>query len=649
MTEPAPLLQRVGLHYLRRSSTRQEDSLTSQLAWSLRQSNALGIESRASLEVLDRAVTRGAHHEGDIYWDDATGTDLERPGLRAFLERVERDASVTDVFCWSRDRLSRSEKSFSAIENEDLILSSGKTLHLYGEPPVTPPEFVESRFQDDIKRFIDYQQASEYIFKLAQSSTRGLSDNAARGFWNGGPHPYGFVRASHRLGDCNARLLRKGEIVRGGGVHTVVIPGKDSESQAKLRVVRLIHDLYFEGFGGIKAIANHLNAQGIPSPNAGETRNGVPVSGKWTASNVRSILEQVAYIGKYAWGRRKVGSKFRSDRNSRDGFRKTLVSERDRNGRTRKHVVRDVEEWGLVDPAFPYEPVVPPEVFFANLKRLAERGELGGQRGVRRRRDVTKYPLDVICGGCFMPMSGCPYDRKLVFKCSTYLNSGSTACDHNWVEVDVLVPFALEAIKRVVAQDENRGRLRQLVNDQFAERSQEATDESRALRACRAELDKLVESKKRVRRDIWGDDEDLAAEAKNRLRDLLAEIREAEQEIASLERQNRPAPETSVEEDVEATLALLDDLHLLLDRVPKDHLWDLFQALGVSVLVEFERVKVGRRNNIPVRATVHLGGEEAPKRTAIRRDPNPGLSATRADPEPGQPTLCGKDGRGERI
>ena len=39
---------------------------------------------------------------------------------------------------------------------------------------------------------------------------------------------------------------------------------------------------------------------------------------------------------------------------------------------------------------------------------------------------------------------------------------------------------------------------------------------------------------------------------------------------------------------VDSTLVLLDDLHLLLDRVSKDRLWEVFQALGVSVHVDFE-------------------------------------------------------------
>ena len=594
---------------------------------------------------------RGIHHTGDIYWDDATGADLDRPGLKALLERALRDEEVTDVLCWSRDRLSRSESSFTAIENEELILSSGKTLHLFGEPPVVPPEVVESRFQHNIKRLIDYEQASEYLFKLAEAATRGLTNNSARGFWNGGPVPYAFVRASYRLGDPDPKLLAETEGIlkrKHTDIHVVALPGSDPESLEKLRVVKLIHQLYFDGFGGLKAIANHLNSLGIPSPNAGRTRGRRQVSGKWTISNVRSILEQVAYIGKYAWGRRKVGTKFRSDHNSPDGFRKTLMSERHRNGKSRKQVIRDVEEWQLVDPAFPYEPIVRPEVFFANLERLADRGELGGQRGVRRRRDVTKYPLDVICGGCFMPMSGCPYGPKLVYKCSTYLNSGCTECAHNWVEVDVLVPFVLEAIKGVVAHGANRDTLRQLVSDQYME-TEEAVGDSQRLDGLRVRLDQLMGTKQRVARDIWGEDADLASVAKERLRDLLVEIREAEQEIASLERAPSLGPETSLDEDVEATMALLDDLHLVLDRVPKDHLWDLFQALGISVLVEFERVKVGRRDNIPVRATVRLGGEGAPQRMAFRRDTSPGLTPTLADPEPGQETLCGKDGRGERI
>ena len=428
-----------------------------------------------------------------------------------------------------------------------------------------------------------------------------------------------------------------------------MIPGKDPASLERLRVVRLVHELYFQGFGGLKAIANFLNAKGIPSPNAGRTRRRKAVSGKWTISNVRAILEQVAYIGKYAWGRRKVGSKFRSDCDSPDGFRQTLVSERYADDKPKIQVVRDPEKWPLVDPAFPYEPIVEPEVFFANLRRLAERGEQGGQRGVRRRRDVTKYPLDVICGDCFMPMSGCPYGSRRVFKCSTYLNSGTTECSHNWVEVDVVVPFALEAIKQIVGAGNNRDRLRKVIEEQYAERRRSAADDPAELSALRQQLDQLKTSKKLVRRDIWCDDEDLASEAKERWHELKIEIRELKEKLCLLEQRTEAIPEASVAENVDSTLALLDDLHLLLHRVPKDRLWELFQALGVNVLVDFERVKVGRRDRIPVRATVRMGGEGAPSRMTVRREAIPGPTPIQADPAPGQETLCGKDGRGERI
>jgi DNA invertase Pin-like site-specific DNA recombinase len=649
MSTPTVDAERICLHYMRRSSRKQEESLTAQLDWSMRKAKSQGIPSSASQELLQDAQARGIHRAGDIYWDDTTGANLDRPGLTALLERVERDDRVTDVLCWSRDRLSRSERAYSAIENEDRILAAGKTLHFHDEQPIAPKVHVGSRTHDDLKKFIDYTQAGEYLFKLAEATSRGLSGNARKGFWNGGAPPYAFMRASYRLGDAEPRLLDADLTRRGEGVHTLVIPGTDPASLKRLAIVILIHDLYFKGFGGLKAIANHLNAKGVPSPSAGCTRLRRLVSGKWTISNVRAVLEQVAYIGKYAWGRRKVGSKYRSDSDSPDGFRQTLVSERYADDTPKIHVVRDPEQWQLVDPAFPYEPIIPPEVFFANLRRLAERGEQGGQRGVRRRRDVAKYPLDVICGDCFMPMSGCPYGPKLVFKCSTYLNSGNTECAHNWVEVDVVVPFALEAIKQIVGDGDNRDRLRKVIEERYAKRSRGAEGKPAEPSALRNRLDRLVGSKKLVRRDMWCDDEDLASEARERMHELKAEIRATEQELCLLKQRAEAIPEASLEEDVDSTLALLDDLHLLLDRVPKDRLSEVFQALGVSVLVDFERRKVGRRNIIPVRATVRMGGEGAPSRMTVRRDAIPGPTPTHVDPTPGQKTLCGKDGRGERI
>ena len=89
---------------------------------------------------------------------------------------------------------------------------------------------------------------------------------------------------------------------------------------------------------------------------------------------------------------------------------------------------------------------------------------------------------------------------------------------------------------------------------------------------------------------------------------------------------------------------------LAINVIRKHRLWEVFQALGVNVLVDFERKKVGRRNIIPVRATVRMGGEGAPSRMTVRRDAiPPGPTPTHVDPAPEQETLCGKDGRGERI
>ena len=650
MSTPDHAEKRIALHYLRRSTRKQEESLTSQLDWSLRDSEARGIASNASQALLKEAQARGVHHLGDIYWDDTTGANLDRPGLKALMERVERDSRPTDVYCWSRDRLSRSEKSYSAMESEDRIPLAGKTLHLKDEPLVVPREFVESHVHDDLKRLLDYSQASEYLFKLALSATRGMTGNARKGFWNGGPPPDGFVRASYRLGDTEPRLLDFDLSRHGEGVHTVVIPGTDPASLKRLGVVHLIHRLYFEGFGGLKAIANHLNAKRIPSANAGRTRRDKLVSGKWTSSNVRAVLEQVAYIGQYAWGRRKVGSKYRADSSSPDGFRQTRHSERFTDGTPKRHVVRDPEQWQLVDPAFPYEPVIKPETFFSNLRRLVDRGKRGGQRGVRRRRDVAKYPLDVICGDCSMPMSGCPYGSKLVFKCSTYLNSGNTECNHNWVELDVVVPFALEAIRQVVGAGDIRDRLREAIKQHCTEREEGRVGKPVDPRVLREQSDKLVASQKRVRSAMWDEDEYIASQAKERSHELRIEIQDLEQEIAALELRPASNPKANLDKEVDSTLALLDDLHLLLDRVPKDRLWEVFQALGVSVLVDFERKKVGRRNIIPVRATVRMGGEGAPSRMTVRRDaipPEP--TPTQVDPAPEQKTSCGKNGRGEKI
>lgn len=84
------------------------------------------------------------------------------------------------------------------------------------------------------------------------------------------------------------RDLMDGEEVRLAGQHVVWLPGPESE----LKLVHRILDMYEEV--SVTRVTKILNAERIPSPNAGRSRKiregKHPVSGLWRPSTVNNIV-----------------------------------------------------------------------------------------------------------------------------------------------------------------------------------------------------------------------------------------------------------------------------------------------------------------------------------------------------------------------
>lgn len=422
------------------------------------------------------------------------------------------------------------------------------------------------------------------------------------------------------------------------------MPGSDEESLRRLDTVGRIHDLYHGGVAGLSAIASRLNEEGVPSPNAGRLRRDQktgrkrPVPGRWTVSSVRMILEQPLYMGQIAWGRRQQGSVFRFDPDAPGSAREVRLDEvHAQTGRGRKDFSRDRESWLTTDPACSFEPIVDPHVWLANYERLKEASRPGGLRGRARHRDPNKYPLRVICGGCDHAMCGTPYGGGPAYTCSTYSNSHGADCHHNWVQRDLMVGFAIRAIQEMARDKANREALREAIQETLQVQQGRTVQTQDELTRLEGELEVLEECKRAAYRDIRESlDPDRAADAEAYYEELTGRVRGVRRKIGSL-RRTASASDVDLDGEVESTLKVLEELHLMLDRVPPDSLREVFEALGVTVRVEFERRKVGRRANIPVRAELRLGCEES---FALPALPGAADGATEA---------LGIGGRGERI
>lgn len=110
---------------------------------------------------------------------------------------------------------------------------------------------------------------------IAERMRLGKDRALREGRWPGGPPPYGYSLAHRRL---------------------VVDPGQ-------ARTVREIFRLYGEGGMSTGAIADYLNATGVPAPGAspGKVRAG---NSRWHGGRVWSILSNPAYRGVFIFRRR---------------------------------------------------------------------------------------------------------------------------------------------------------------------------------------------------------------------------------------------------------------------------------------------------------------------------------------------------------
>lgn len=121
---------------------------------------------------------------------------------------------------------------------------------------------------------------------LVNETRKGMTENAKRGFHNGGAAPYGYRNYRY---DHN------------GTIKTIWVLGSEEE----VATVKRIYHLYCYENMGYKKIASMLNEEGIPCP----TRT------KWSLSTIWHILHNETYIGNRVWNKQEYnipGQKWKS-------------------------------------------------------------------------------------------------------------------------------------------------------------------------------------------------------------------------------------------------------------------------------------------------------------------------------------------------
>ena len=434
-------LTKTGIVYLRRSSGRQETSLQTQLEWAVEKALELQVSLDATLADLERMQLEKLYRYKSIRLDDAiTGADLSRPGFNTIKLDVESNREISHLFCYRRDRLARPEDAMMMGALEKEIRQLGVTLVLF-DKTVGPRERGRADIADDISMLFEYYESGEFLKKHAERIIASKILLTREGFWTGGRAPYGFSRALVDGGGNVIEVLADGKKVRQQGCHVRILPN----DQSKLATWVLILDLKLAGLGA-KRIAQHLNALGIPSPDAGRTRTdqGVKhlVSGKWNQSTILDLCRNGAILGNVQLGRRSDGAHRRI---SMQGPRN--LSDKDRYEDGRPRLVQNPVE-SRISGELGFEPRYDVRKWEKIQSQMKSRST--SQRGVPRVKDPSKYPLATkvvdMTDGCGWGLYARTNGKRRQYVCGRYMSTSGAECEHNSVDAEALLLAVLQII-----------------------------------------------------------------------------------------------------------------------------------------------------------------------------------------------------------
>ena len=206
-----------GRIYLRRSDSKQESSLETQLQWGIREAKRLGVPLEASLADLDHMISAGLHHYRHIYLDNAiSGADLQRPGLTAMVAEAQINRKISHIFAYKRDRLGRPDNPLPMMMTENSLSNAGVTI-VFCDGQVDPTRPGETDLPQIIHSLFGYHASGEYLKNLADRIILGHRNRAQQGYRTGGNAPYGFVRVLVDPAGEVVEELPKGKVIRQEG------------------------------------------------------------------------------------------------------------------------------------------------------------------------------------------------------------------------------------------------------------------------------------------------------------------------------------------------------------------------------------------------------------------------------------------------
>lgn len=581
-----------ALLYLRRSNSKQELSLQSQIQWAIPEAEKHGVRLDASLADLEEARRQNMSAYKAIRLDDAiTGADLDRPGLQALIADAIADSSISHLFVYKRDRIGRPEDPCVLLMMEHQIRRAGVTI-VTSEGVAPPLERGERDLAGDITHLVAYYESRQWLESHAERIIVAQQQLAREGFSTGRRPSYGFARFLVGRDGAVIEKLDPGRRVRQHECHVAILP--DIDEPEKLAIRKLMLDLRRDGWGW-KRIALHLNKLGIPSPAAGETRtdNGVRhrISGRWWPNTVASLCKDPLVVGILEYGRRAEGA---LRRQSPDGPQRLTDADRHADGRTRLRLNAE-SECIRTKVAGGNDPWYDPEAFAEIQHQIVERGR--DQRGVTRSRDPARWPLSGILidltNGCGHPMYGRKHGQRAIQVCGRYWKTGGAECDNNTVDAEATLRFVLRTIRQLVYQHGDLSQLEKFLADRATRtRKQERATPILGIERRVAECEEsLAVVRHRMARER---DDDVYAGLTTEFQEISDDLRSAKNELV------RERKRVASESDADAAVAGAKELLGSIEQVASDPtaragINPLLRRLGVLVGLRFVAAVKGRK------------------------------------------------------
>ena len=247
-----------------------------------------------------------------------------------------------------------------------------------------------------------------YSANLSQDTIRGMKENAARGFRNGGTVPFGY---------------RSSLESHGGASKSKLVP-----HEREAPIVKRAFELAARGQGA-KLIASSLNAEGL------RTRHGR----HFQITGINNMLRNEAYVGTIVWNR----------------YSKRLGT---RQGRDDSEVIR-VPDCHI--------PLVDKDVFEEVQAFLTSRRPSVTHSG----RLNSRFLLSGLahCAQCGSPAIGVngKFGQYLYYRCNGRLTKGATVCKGSAINAKKLETFVLDRIRENILTEETLSLLVDLANDEL--------------------------------------------------------------------------------------------------------------------------------------------------------------------------------------